>query len=156
LSLFISDQLLSEIDFNKRINSSIEQSKSDTPTLFNSLLFLIRSINHGNKIISTYGTNFEYISLSPPKKYNDYSSVNSQAIIYDNECSCGLYPNCTTQASFVGTDSNETSPIEGLKMGCTPSESFFSSTPECFYDITCLNIIQESMNYTGSSVTYIK
>jgi hypothetical protein len=154
-SIFISDQLLSEIDFNKSIHFLIEQSKSNAPTIFNSLLFLIRNINHGNKIISTYGTNFEYIvPLTWIERGHAYFP--SEAIIYDNECSCGLYPNCTTQANFVSRNSNETISIKGLKMGCTPSESFLSSTLECFYDISCINLIQEYMNYNGSFILLSK
>ena len=148
-SLFITGQLLPEIDFNERVNASIEQSKSDAPTIITALLFLTRNIHHGNSIISTYGTNFKY---SAPWYELVSSYLPSQAIIYDNECSCGLYPDCTTQANFIRTNSSETIPIKGLKIGCTPSESFLSSTLECFYDISCLNLIQEYMNYTDSSI----
>jgi hypothetical protein len=34
----------------------------------------------------------------------------SQAIIYDDECSCGLYPNCTSQAYFSEENSSEMNP----------------------------------------------
>lgn len=148
-SLFITGQLLLEIDFNERMNASIEQSRSDAPTIFTTFLSLTQNIHHGNSIISTHGTNFKY---SAPRYDLRQSYLPSQAIIYDNECSCGLHPDCTTQANFIRTNSSETIPIKGLKIGCTPSESFLSSTLECFYDISCLNLIQEYMNYTDSSI----
>lgn len=151
-SLFITGQLLPETDFNERVSASIEQSKSDAPTVITSLLFLIRNIHHGNTIISTYGTNFKY---SAPWYTLPYSYLTTQAMIYDNECSCGLYPDCTTQANFIRTNSSEKIPIKGFKIGCTPSESFLSSTLECFYDVSCLNLIQEYMNFTDSSISLL-
>jgi hypothetical protein len=145
-SLFVSTRLLSDTAFHERINASIEQIKSNTPKTFARLLFLIQSINHGNGFVSIYGTNFEYIA--PWLKHETY--VPTQAIIYDNECSCGLYQNCTSQASFIRTNSSESVPIKGLKIGCTPSESFRASTLECFYDLSCVNLIEEYTNYTNN------
>ena len=60
-------------------------------------------------------------------------------MIYDDQCSCALSSSCTTQAKFLEEDSYE---IPGLKIGCLPSESFRFSTLECFYNQTCLNLIQ--------------
>ena len=141
-SLFITSQLLSENNFKTYLNSLIEQSESVAPVTFARLLFLIRNINHGNAIVSTYGTNFQYFS-SWYDNGDFYPYVPSQAVIYDNGCSCGLYANCTIQANFIKTNSSETIPIKGLKMGCTPSESFLASTLECFYDQLCIDLIQQ-------------
>ena len=126
----------------------IEQSKSSAPTTFDHLLRLIRSINDGNGMISTYGTNFEYI-IPWYEFYGSYAPT--QALIYDDNCSCGLHSNCTTQASFIRTNSTEVNPIKGSKIGCTPSESFLASTLECFYDQSCINLIQEYTNYTNDT-----
>ncbi|CAF1447943.1 unnamed protein product [Rotaria sp. Silwood1] len=149
-SLFITSELLSEKDFHARLHLLIEQSKSSAPKTSAHLLFLIRSINHANAMVSTYGTNFEYISTW--FWTNDYYPyIPNQAIIYDNECSCGLYPNCTTQANFIESNSSIIS-IKGLKMGCTPSESLRSSTLECFYDQSCINLIQRYTNSTNQII----
>ena len=59
-SLFITTQLQSPTDFHIHIDSLVEQSKSNAPATFVRLLFLLRATNHGNAIVSTYGTNFEY------------------------------------------------------------------------------------------------
>ncbi|CAF3971974.1 unnamed protein product, partial [Adineta steineri] len=40
-------------------------------------------------------------------------------------------------------------PIKGLKIGCTPSESFRASTLECFYDRSCINLIHQYTNYSN-------
>ncbi len=146
-SLFITTELLSETDFYTRLDLTINQSKSTAATTLTPLLYLIRSTNHGNGIISRYGTNFKYIV---PWDILDESFAITEAMIYDDECSCDLYINCTSQANFIGTNSSEISPIKGLKIGCTLSESFRASTLECFYDLSCINLIQEYTNYTSN------
>ncbi|UJR38846.1 hypothetical protein I4U23_031511, partial [Adineta vaga] len=139
-SVFLTPELLSEEQFSQRLETILEQMKINTPKTFNRLLFLIRSINHGNAFPSNYGTNYEYIN-----PWNSLHNVRMQAkpIIYDNQCSCALSSNCTTQANFTEDNSMEIIPIQGLKIGCLPSESFRFSTLECFYDKTCFKLLQD-------------
>ncbi|CAF1065488.1 unnamed protein product [Adineta steineri] len=106
-SLLVTTELLPETVFYERTDLLTKQSKSSAPTTFARLLFLTRSVNHGNAIISSYGTNFEYIG----PYYGGYSYAITQPIIYDNGCSCALYPNCTSQASFIEMNSSATIPI---------------------------------------------
>ena len=86
----------------------------------------------------------------------------TEAITYDNECSCALDTNCTTQAGFLNTGSRDIIPINGLKMGCTPTGSFLASTLECFYNSSCINLIQEHVtlmkrtNLTDAPVLFTK
>ncbi|CAF3982889.1 unnamed protein product, partial [Adineta steineri] len=145
-SLLVTSELLSETNFHQKLESLIEQSKSNAPTTFRHLLFLIQTINHGNAFMSTYGTTFEYIV---PKNASTESYLSTTALIYDDECSCGLYSNCTTQANFITFNSSGIIPIKGLKIGCTPSESFRASTLECFYDRSCINLIYQYTNYSN-------
>lgn len=113
-------------------------------------MYLIRRINQANAVISNYGTNFEYIYDWPGVNEGYYAAT--RAIIYDDGCSCGLQSNCTTQGSFVEPNSSRTILVKGLKMGCTPSESFRASTLECFYDQTCLDLIQQYTNSTNRMI----
>ncbi|CAF4022394.1 unnamed protein product [Adineta steineri] len=147
-SLLVTIELLSEQNFYDHLNNSIEQSKSNAPILLSRLLFITRTVNHGNAFISTYVTNFEYITLLIGSKQN---YAYTEGIIYDNECSCSLYSNCTTQATFIDENSSEVIPVKGLKIGCTPSESFRLSTLECFYDQSCLDLILNYTNYHNST-----
>ncbi|UJR12399.1 hypothetical protein I4U23_016576 [Adineta vaga] len=149
-SLLITNELLSESDFREYVHMIIEHNKSDAPKTFARLLFLIRNINHGNAFISTYGTNYEYVI---PWQSLSMTYAPTEAFRYDDDCSCGLFANCTIQANFIETKSPKTIPLKGLKMGCTPSESFLASTLECFYDQACIHQIQHytsSMNLTHS------
>ncbi|CAF1409800.1 unnamed protein product [Adineta steineri] len=140
-SFFITAQLVPSITFDQIIYSLINQSKMNAPLMFSRFLFLLRTTNHGNAIVSAYETNFKYVAAPWYDSYSDQLAI-TQAITYDDGCSCALYSNCTTQAGFVQGNSSEIFQITGLKMGCTSSESFLSSTLECFYDLSCINLIQ--------------
>ncbi|CAF3917467.1 unnamed protein product, partial [Adineta steineri] len=148
-SLLVTSELLSETNFHQKLESLIEQSKANAPTTFRHLLFVIRTVTHGNAFMSTYGTNFDY---TVPKNTFGGSYAPTRALIYDDECSCGLCSNCTTQANFIISNSSKiiSIPIKGLKIGCTPSESFRVSTLECFYDRSCINLIHQYTNYINS------
>lgn len=145
LTLFVTNQLLSEDDLNQQMNSTIDRTKSNAPNTLHSIFYLIRSLTHGNAIASTYETNFKYYATG---KYPLVDILLSRAMMYDNGCSCGLHSNCTSQAYFIGNSSLENILINGLKIGCTPSQSLLDSTLECFYDDSCINIVKKHVNYT--------
>ncbi|CAF4248766.1 unnamed protein product, partial [Rotaria sordida] len=132
-SLFITSELLSEKDFHARLHLLIEQSKSSAPKTSTHLFFLIRSINHGNAMVPTYGTNFEYISTW---FWND-----------------DYYPYIYNQTNFIERNSSRIS-IKSLKMGCTPSESLRSSTLECFYDQSSELIIDLCVEQWATVINY--
>lgn len=147
-SLMITTQMLSETAFNQSLDLLIQQAQSTTPTKFSDFFFLLGSINHGNVYMSTYGTNFEYIS----RWYFQGTYLSTRDITYDDECSCGIYSNCTSQASFIDiANYSQIVPLKGLKIGCTPSESFHLSTLECFYDRSCIDLIEKYANYENIS-----
>ncbi|CAF1520501.1 unnamed protein product [Adineta ricciae] len=145
-SLLVTVELRSEEDFHRRIETLIVQSKSNVPILLSRFLYMIQSFNHGNAFMTTYETNFQYTSSV---SFLSWKYAYTDAIIYDNNCSCGLSSNCTTQAIFI--ENSTEIPIEGLKMGCLPSESFHLSTLECFYNQSCLDLISNYTNYDNIS-----
>ncbi|CAF0944033.1 unnamed protein product [Adineta ricciae] len=148
-SLLITVEILPQNTFQNRLSALVEQTKSNAPILFSNLMFAKQSIFHGNALMTSYGTNFQYYSSLV--RYTPYwICVQTEAKIYDDNCSCGLSPTCVTQANFIEQDSLKIVLIKGMKMGCTPSESFFASTLECFYDQLCLDLIQNYTNYKHS------
>ncbi|CAF1356585.1 unnamed protein product [Adineta steineri] len=143
-SLMITKQLLSEENFNLHINSMINEAKSNAPSTFIRLLSLLQATNHGNAIVSAYGTNYQYKA----SVYDLFqTTLYTQAIIYDDNCSCQLNSTCIINASFIEMNSTQSITINGLKMGCTPSGSLLASTLECFYDQSCINLIQTMAGY---------
>lgn len=152
-SLFVTPQLQSQKLFDTYLYSQIKQRESNTSNSLSQLLTLSGNINDGNAIISTYATNYQHVVYD---KERGIVYANTQAMIYDNNCSCGLHQNCTTQANFIETNSSTKIPIQGLKMGCTPSESFRASTLECFYDLSCIHLLYQHTNYTNTiNSTYL-
>ncbi|CAF0819652.1 unnamed protein product [Adineta steineri] len=142
-SLFSMIEVLSEENFGIQLNSIIQHKELNSSTILTDLLSLMQSIYHGNAIISLYGTNFEYVA---PWDDINGAYLPIQALIYDDECSCGLHMNCTTQAHFIESNPSKNISIQGLKIGCTPSESFRASTLECFYNQSCIDLIQQFAN----------
>lgn len=148
-SLLVTVELLSKINFQNRLENLIEQRKTTAHILFSHLITSTENMFHGNAIVSTYGTNFKYTILMDGSRY---VYAYTEPIVYGDYCSCALSPNCTTQGFFSDGNSSRTNPIKGIRIGCTPSQSFLVSTLECFYDQSCLDLIQQYTNY-GSSLT---
>ncbi|CAF1637182.1 unnamed protein product, partial [Adineta ricciae] len=148
-SFFLTDQLVPASTLNTSIHTLVNSSQLNAPNSFVTRLSLLRAVNYGNAIISSYGTNFEYID---PWVNESYSAAITQSIVYADECSCALSMNCTVQAGFVAPDSLKIVPIKGLKMGCTPSEAFLSSTLECFYNSSCLDLILQYTNNSDNTI----
>ncbi|CAF4171623.1 unnamed protein product, partial [Adineta steineri] len=150
-SLFVTIELLPQSILNTQMEALIEENKSDASVMLLRYLSLHRDINHGNAIISSYGTNYEYLVPERSSENRIIAYVmRTQGIVYDNNCSCALNASCTIPANFIQTNSSETIPIQGLRMGCTPTESFFASTLECFYNLSCINLIYEHINCSSN------
>lgn len=153
-SLLVTVQLLSKTDFQNRLNTLIEQSKSNAPVTFSRLLFFTQNNFRANAFLSIYGTDFEFPVRFPTYTINTYPQLAifayAEPVIYDDGCSCGMFSNCTTQATIMQTNPSRNITLNGLKMGCTPSESFLASTLECFYNQSCLDLIQQFANYPNS------
>lgn len=141
-SFLITGELLSPKVFATRIQSVVDQNEMNAPVTFNRAFSLLRISNHANAVLSAYGSNFQFID--PWWLYSPSAAI-TRAMTYDNNCSCALSLNCTTQAKFVTIDSSTSAPIRGLKMGCTPNEAFLASTLECFYNSTCIELILANM-----------
>ncbi|CAF1624471.1 unnamed protein product, partial [Adineta ricciae] len=116
-SLLVTTELLSQQDFHRRINITIQQSELNAPILLSRFLFIIQSVVHGNAYMTTYETNFRYFT-----RFYDINEnyVFTDAMIYDDNCSCGLSPSCTTQATLIENNSSNIITLIGLKMGCLP------------------------------------
>ncbi|CAF1633955.1 unnamed protein product [Adineta ricciae] len=145
-SLLITIELLSKEDFSNYFQNLIDRNKLFSSIKFSRYLNLIQIINHGNSLITTFGTNYQFISLILNEKQQNYAFTKEE--IYDKNCSCGIDPSCTSDAMFI--EKNLSIPIQGLKIGCLPSESFHLSTLECFYNQSCLDLLSKWTNSTNS------
>ena len=57
---FVTTELKAEHDFRTQVGALVEKRKLDAAATLNRLLSLWVAMNHGNAIVSTYGTNFKY------------------------------------------------------------------------------------------------
>lgn len=66
-------------------------------------------------------------------------------------CSCVPTTHCLAPAAIYHSVMNETTdiyymtmdntPIKGMKVGCTPLEGVLSSTLECYFDLSCIQLL---------------
>jgi hypothetical protein len=79
---------------------------------------------------------------------------------YDNNCSCGTNSSCTVPQGFYCRTTNcnplETKPnqtVPGLVVSCLPVDSLLLSSLECFYNISCIQMLIEWYSYDWSNAT---
>ncbi|CAF1387351.1 unnamed protein product [Adineta steineri] len=137
----ITNELLSENEFTNHFNEFEKQHRLNLPKLFNRLLILILNMSHGNAFMSTLGTNYRYLAPWDHHRLNYYYYAFTEALLYDHQCSCALSRYCISDAYLFESNSSKTIFIEGMKIGCTPSESFHQSTLQCFYNSSCLHLL---------------
>lgn len=69
-----------------------------------------------------------------------------------NDCSCALDYSCTTPLAVYAILIEEIAfEIPGLKSGCYIVEALVQSSLECFYNQTCVDQLQASIDYSSSS-----
>ncbi|CAF4079112.1 unnamed protein product, partial [Adineta steineri] len=137
----ITNELLSKNEFTNHFNTFEKQHRLNLPKLFNRLLILILNMSHGNAFMSTLGTNYRYLTPWDYHIKRHYYYAFTEALLYDHQCSCALSRYCISDAYLFENDSSKTIYIEGMKIGCTPSESFHQSTLQCFYNSSCLHLL---------------
>jgi hypothetical protein len=125
------------------------QTEVNVPTAFNRALQLVQAINHGNKLITVYESNYKPVVHQ--NRTSQVTLVYTQAMTYykSTNCSCGLQSNCVAQAAFTWP---QYAIVKGLLIGCLPSQSLLASTLECFFDIDCINLIR---NHMSDHVSYL-
>ncbi|CAF0767800.1 unnamed protein product [Adineta steineri] len=112
----------------------------------NDLLFMmqfIRDTTQANNFFSGIFTNYDFELVS--SVYYQDSTLLQPVPFESSDCSCLLSALCTEQAVIYDNDySNNSSQfiVPGLYVGCFIVEALLQSTLECFYNQTCLNILQ--------------
>ncbi|CAF0806123.1 unnamed protein product [Adineta steineri] len=136
--VFISATVVSESEFNMHMNVIINQFKTNTPARFSRDLQLLRDSTHGNAFISGYFLNwYWWINYDI-----DDVTVPTGVVTLKNGCSCGTQKDCITNAGIYDSNSGiQHFEIPGWNIGCSVIETLLHSTFECFYNQTCLDIL---------------
>ncbi|CAF0911325.1 unnamed protein product [Rotaria sp. Silwood1] len=143
-SNFLStSRLLSQSLFDKQLSNLTYQTEAHIPALFVRALESVQAINHGNVLMTVYGSNYKFVARNTRK--GSSTLLYTLPTIYNGSenCSCELQSKCLSQAAFTWPHYVK---VKGLLVGCLPSESFLASTLECFFDIDCINIIRNHMS----------
>ncbi|CAF0722523.1 unnamed protein product [Adineta steineri] len=119
----------------------------------NDLLFMmqfIRDTTQANNFFSGVFTNYDFELVL----YNgDLDITYLQPVPFESsDCSCMLSALCTEQAVIYDNDYNTNTQfiIPGLYVGCFIVEALLQSTLECFYNQTCLDILQSYGGFSSS------
>ncbi|CAF0768552.1 unnamed protein product [Adineta steineri] len=136
--VFISATVVSQSEFNMHMNVIINQFKTNTPARFSRDLQLLRDSTHGNAFISGYFLNW-YWWINHDI---DDVTVPTGVVTLKNGCSCGTQKDCITNAGVYDSNSGiQHFEIPGWNIGCSVIETLLHSTFECFYNQTCLDIL---------------
>ena len=129
--VFISSTILSESELNLQMTAIGNRLKINTQTEFTRELQLLRDFSHGNTYMSGYFLNW-YLWLN----YDlDNVTIPTNVITLENGCSCGTRKDCITNSTI------ESFQIPGWNIGCSVVETLLSSTFECFYNQTCVDLL---------------
>ena len=167
---FAGDALISSTVFSEtflKINTqtALESSRQKAIDRFTTDLNVIRTITHINGFMSGLLTNFVgltrfLIDLLPI--FVTLWKSRYQLPGSDDACYCHYAPTCQTPAGlyeykntnrFFVIDLNDMIPIitfPGIMFDCLPSQMTFASSLECFYNVSCINMLlaiyQATMN----------
>ena len=133
LSAFVTPSKL----FRSQVQASVDQFKSSTKNNILLSFSMIRDTTQANALYTAQLTNFNLQLLNDAKE-----SIVSYGILYHG-CRCDFSAKCIVTSAMYdfNTDTNQFI-VPGFYVGCYVIESLLQSTLECFYDQTCINILQ--------------
>ncbi|CAF0722498.1 unnamed protein product [Adineta steineri] len=152
---FYSNQYLSATVTSKQLFELQAQSSFQQFIIsrINDLLFMmqfIRDTTQANNFFSGIFTNYDF-ELALYVVPLDITFLQAEPFELSN-CSCMISALCTEQAVIYDNDYNNNSQfiVPGLYVGCYIVEALLQSTLECFYNQTCLNILQSYGGFSSS------
>ena len=135
---FISSQVIPHQLFSSQVNATIQDWQSTTVNQFVRTIQLVEAIIRGNQLTNGRSNVNWYLNNSWRKTTMELSG-------YSN-CSCGkseacYFPMGMYRASYNSSGFVDRFPIPNFLIGCFPIEALLASTLECFYNRSCMMII---------------
>ncbi|CAF1632663.1 unnamed protein product [Rotaria sp. Silwood1] len=151
---FLSSQVISKNRFETKINSSINDWKSQTIDQFLQTIKIFQAVSHGNQLMSEQ---FHYYIHHID--WND-TKMNLEVQEYFN-CSCTLSQSCLIPIGLYEIDPyfweifGTYSIVPNFFLGCSQIEGLMKSTLECFYNLSCMIELDRYFdNSLGSSFNF--
>ena len=134
----ISAHVLPEPEFLLQIEALTNHFKTITSTQFSHTAQLVRDLTHASAYVSSYYLNWYY-------EVNDTSQkpIPAKPVRLNQSCSCGTRSDCVESGGiFLSGDGTRYFTIPGWNVGCSVTETLLRSTLECFYNASCIFLIQ--------------
>ncbi|CAF1336190.1 unnamed protein product [Rotaria sordida] len=152
---FLSAQVISQNRFETKVNSFINDWKSQNINQFLEIIKIFQAVSHGNQLISEQFNYYTYIDPNDTK-------LNLEVKEYSN-CSCTLSSLCFfsiglfTDDPFYSDHHIPVITVPNFFMGCSQIEGLMKSTLECFYNLSCMielddhliNALRSSFNFSN-------
>ncbi|CAF1266166.1 unnamed protein product [Rotaria sordida] len=152
---FLSAQVISQNRFETKVNSFINDWKSQNINQFLEIIIIFQAVSHGNQLISEQFNYYTYIDPNDTK-------LNLEVKEYSN-CSCTLSSSCFfsiglfTDDPFYSDHHIPVITVPNFFMGCSQIEGLMKSTLECFYNLSCMielddhliNALRSSFNFSN-------
>ncbi|CAF0838670.1 unnamed protein product [Adineta steineri] len=160
---FVTARMITPDEFDVQINGLIEEFKRTTSNELVLLFKLIQVTNLANQLATIRSSNWEFIvnpiynvsaggnvNLLDPKMYHDQLYALTLPRTYNEKnCSCVLQSNCTRFSTFSYMVSNQlvNQTLPNFLSGCLPLDAMLQSSFSCFYNQTCLSLLQTLIYY---------
>lgn len=151
---FVSSVVIAPDIFDFEVQTLFNTWQVSTVNRYQYVIELLRAIYQGNLLMNDRH-NFQWqISNFLP------DSPIRIPLQYEN-CSCGLSGSCSVPFSLQGCIDDESTVcyellrIPGFFTGCSPVETLFQSTLQCFSNRTCVDALQAGLSRIRSSILNI-
>ncbi|CAF1280574.1 unnamed protein product [Adineta steineri] len=147
----ITGNVISSTEFRSQTKALISAFKRTTVNEFKQTFDLIQVTNYANQLATAQSSNWQFIK----QKFNQFSPSSALTIpqMYnDTNCSCALQSNCSTLNSFPYRTSNQSLKLTlpGFRSGCLFLNALLQSDFTCFYNKTCLYLMQTASYHLKS------
>ncbi|CAF1269254.1 unnamed protein product [Adineta steineri] len=147
----ITGNVISSTEFRSQTKALISTFKRTTVNEFKQTFDLIQVTNYANQLATAQSSNWQFIK----QKFNQFSPSSALSIpqMYnDTNCSCALQSNCSTLNSFPYRTSNQSlrQTLPGFRSGCLSLNALLQSSFACFYNKTCLYLMQTASYHLKS------
>ena len=133
-------QVADEDSFKKQCTISKDQFESNAQDTFGRTIDLTATLKQGDLLVSGLGTNFVYQWVS------NYAGFGSSAVFFFDEnnlfCTCYTHPTCI-QAVYMYSSDGIKIAVSGWRSGCYVEDALFSSTLECYFNASCLDLLRQ-------------
>ncbi|CAF3987217.1 unnamed protein product [Adineta steineri] len=163
---FVTASVISHNEFETQIKESMEELKR---TIANELVLLVKLIqvtNAANQLATRHSSNWQFVVrlrnnlpqyslleiLGSEIHQNTLHALTLPKIYNEDNCSCALQWNCSKFSSFRYRVSNRLAKqiLPNFRTGCLSMNSLLQSSFSCFFNETCLYLLQTSIYFANS------